>query len=125
MQITFVTMGPWAPPRDVSWGWKASIVEDGVRYPALLMIESFAIAELRGRVDEPYDKIVETMYRQELERLRREDVLRPQDAIRTINTVFFASDTDGAQVHEGDIVIWNARDKLLDVARALGCKVKD
>lgn len=124
MEIAFVTMGAWAPPRDVSWGWKASVVDDdGVRYPALLMVEGVAIAELRERVDEPYDEIIEAMYREELERLLRAGTLKPQNAARTINTVFFACGTDRDQVQEGDIVVWNTRDKLLSFARALGRKV--
>lgn len=108
------------PNRDASWYFSVDVWDDaGTRYPVRIMTEGIELARFNQHLDKPEDgeEVVKALYRVELERLVREKTLQPEGNGR-VNVVFLAN--DDRQVQPGDIVIYNAYEKLKEMEQRLG-----
>lgn len=108
------------PNRDASWYFAVDAWDDaGTRYPVRIMTEGIELVRFNQHLDKAEDgeEVVKALYRVELERLVRERTLRPEGN-RRVNVVFLAN--DDRQVQPGDIVIYNAYEKLKAMAQRLG-----
>jgi hypothetical protein len=103
--------------RDAAYYWHADVYDaNGVRYPIRLMIDGIAIASLRSAGNPIGDDIVKLFYHKEIEALLSAGGLKPEGESGSLNTIFFAAWNDARQAQQGDIVVYNACEKLKDVA---------